>query len=361
MAKRYYRPELDALRFFAFACVFIDHQHSGRPWMQYVIDTGMFGMCIFFMLSAYLIVSILIREKETTGTVSIKRFAIRRILRIWPLYYLVLFAAYLIGLFVPSAYFGGGALFAFSFLLGNVYILSHGWIDGIISPLWSLSVEEQFYLVVPAVARLGGRTALIVISVFTILLAQATLVWEGMHGAIPIVGVWTNSFIQFQFFAAGGLIALWFHGNKLRMLLPSRCALAAFGIGSWLVASMHYHLRSFWPSTARQLVIGYMFLMIGTIAIFLSVLDLDRKIPQPLIYLGKISYGLYLFHPGFVWLLFATGSRWQVLLYFSRHPLQAIPVIFMLTVAAASLSYHFFERPILKYKEKFETVRTRPA
>jgi peptidoglycan/LPS O-acetylase OafA/YrhL len=78
MAKRYYRPELDALRFFAFACVFCAHLRSTTPWVQHIEGLGSFGMCIFFVLSSHLIVTILVRERETTGTVRWKNFAVRR-------------------------------------------------------------------------------------------------------------------------------------------------------------------------------------------------------------------------------------------------------------------------------------------
>jgi peptidoglycan/LPS O-acetylase OafA/YrhL len=123
MAKRYYRPELDALRFFAFSCVFCDHMPINARWYQPIGEAGAFGMCMFFMLSAYLIITILLREKETAGTVNLPAFAIRRVLRIWPLYFLVLFGGYVLGLYFPAgARLSGHAVLAFSFLVGNLYI-----------------------------------------------------------------------------------------------------------------------------------------------------------------------------------------------------------------------------------------------
>ena len=357
MAKRYYRPELDALRFFAFASVFCDHLRIKTPWFQPIRIAGAFGMCMFFMLSAYLIITILLREKDATGTVNLRAFAIRRILRIWPLYFMVLFGAYFIGLhWINSLHIPGHALLAFSFLLGNVYILHHGWI-GPIDPLWSLSVEEQFYLAVPAIVRLGGRRGVILIAVVALLLAYTVLLWPS-HQALKGDNFWVNSFVQFQFFAAGGLLALWLHNRAFTLSLLWRGAFIAIGLASWLEAGKLFGLGTI---SRPHLVVSFLLMLVGTSLLFLSVLDIKVRIPRTLIYLGKISYGLYLFHEFFLWMILRTGAHWPVMGVFARHKLFAIPLAFGLTVAAAAVSYHFFERPILKFKERFETIHTRPA
>jgi peptidoglycan/LPS O-acetylase OafA/YrhL len=359
MAKRYYRPELDALRFFAFACVFCDHLTSRRPWLQHIADTGEFGMCVFFMLSAYLIVTILLREREATGTVSWKNFAIRRILRIWPLYFAVLFLVFVLGQYWHAAHFNRGALIAFSIMLGNLYILHRGWVVGAITPLWSISVEEQFYLAVPLLARFTSRKGMTVICLGTIVFAYFVLLWLGRQGATPVGGVWVNSFVQFQFFAVGGLVALWHPQAKISIL--ARCPLALGGLGLWHISTLHFHLRSGSPSNPKQLVCGYFLVLIGTTMIFLSILGIEGRIPQPLVYLGKISYGLYVFHEVMIYLILDSSQLLPPMYYFQEHRAIAIPLVFCLTVATAATSYHFFERPILKFKERFETIRTRPA
>jgi peptidoglycan/LPS O-acetylase OafA/YrhL len=126
MATRYYRPELDALRCFAFLAVFSGHLSMIQArWYQPIIALGGYGMSIFFMLSAYLIITILLREKETAGTVNLRAFAMRRVLCIWPLYFLVLFAGYFLGRFYHgNATVSGHAVLAFSFLLGNLFIFT---------------------------------------------------------------------------------------------------------------------------------------------------------------------------------------------------------------------------------------------
>lgn len=361
MGKRYYRPELDALRFFAFVCVFCCHQRTHTRWIERLKDAGAFGMCIFFMLSAYLIVTILLREKDETATVNWKSFAVRRILRIWPLYFAVLFLTYGLGHFWPPAHIPGHAVFAFSILLGNAYVISHGWILGVANPLWSLSVEEQFYVAVPMMARLCGRRSLATIFIATIAVAYVVLIWLGHRRAIANPGVWTNSFVQFQFFAAGGLVALYFYSIRFVLPIWARCAIATCGLGLWIIASFAFDLQGLSSLTPRQLVCGYALAMLGTLMIFLSVIDLDIRIPHPLVYLGKISYGLYVFHEFFIELAYDTHYRWPRMINIPTHPLVTIPLVFAATVGTAALSYHFFERPILKFKERFETIRTRLA
>jgi peptidoglycan/LPS O-acetylase OafA/YrhL len=361
MAKRYYKPELDALRFFAFLCVFIYHLRLTEHPLARLRSFGAFGMCIFFMLSSYLIVSILLRERQSTGTVSWKAFALRRVLRIWPLYFFVLFGSYWLGHFWSSSHISGRAVFAFSVLLGNLYILRHGWVLAAVDPLWSLSVEEQFYLAVPLVTRLGGQRTLAGICVATLSFSYVVLAWLGFHGADPLVTVWVNSFVQFQFFAVGGLIALRFYGAKFSCPLLPRCSMTFVGLALWLIVAMRLHLTSPIPSTPKQLLVGYFLLMVGTVLIFLSVLDLDKPIPAPLIYLGKISYGLYIFHEFAIFLVLYPHSRWIPADFVWHHSILASTLTLGLTILMAAISYHFFERPILKYKEHFETIRTRPA
>jgi peptidoglycan/LPS O-acetylase OafA/YrhL len=361
MTKRYYRPELDALRCFAFMSVFCGHLTIIHArWFQPIEAVGGFGMCMFFMLSAYLIITILLREKESTGLVNLRAFALRRILRIWPLYFVVLFLGYALGRYYhASATLSAGAVLAFSFLVGNLYILHNGWL-GPVAILWSLSVEEQFYLAVPAIVRLGGRRGIIAISVAAISFAYIVLLRLGYNGACARV-VWVDSFVQFQFFAAGGLLALWFHGKTLRLSLKQRAALVIIGFALWLEAARLFPIQTLAAARPLPLVSAFALILLGTFLIFLSILDIQLPIPGPLVYLGKISYGLYLFHVFFIWLIFHTYDHWPRLIYFQSHKRIGVPLALGLTIATAALSYHFFERPILKYKERFETIHTRPA
>ena len=102
-------------------------------------------------------------------------------------------------------------------------------------------------------------------------------------------------------------------------------------------------------------------MLLGTFLIFISVLDIQVYIPRPLIYLGKISYGLYVYHSLYIWLVMRNNYGWHFTRFFQHHPKVGAILAFGATVVTASASYHFFERPILRYKLRFEAIRTRPA
>jgi peptidoglycan/LPS O-acetylase OafA/YrhL len=360
MEQRFYHPELDALRAFAFMCVFCCHAPIGNHKFRVIASTGMFSLPLFFVLSSYLIVTILLREREATGTVRMKAFAARRILRIWPLYFLVLFSAYFAGRILPPIHIPGQAVLAFSFLVGNIYTARHGFLP-IITPLWSFSVEEQFYVAVPALTKFGGRRALYTICIVTIAVSYATLVWLGMRGTIFAVGVWTNSLVQFQFFAVGALIALISYKRRFTPPRGARIALCILCAVCWFSSDRFCHVSRWAPSTSSQLILGYVLGLIGTIALFMAVIDVETPIPHWLAYLGKISFGLYLFHDAWLSVVFETFSYWPRMAYFTSHKTQGSLLALFGTIVMAAFSYRFFERPILQYKERFEIIHTRAA
>ena len=168
---RFYHPELDVLRFFAFLMVFLHHAfpHDPRFWttlgvpsfLAHIVAgigaTGAFGVSVFFVLSSYLITELLLREKDLMGTLDVRSFYIRRILRIWPLYFAFLALAVVLQWIVPGQHVTLRAGLWFSLLAGNWFIVFHGFPSSVIFPLWSVSIEEQFYITWPAIVRRGER------------------------------------------------------------------------------------------------------------------------------------------------------------------------------------------------------------
>jgi peptidoglycan/LPS O-acetylase OafA/YrhL len=344
---RFYRPELDVLRFVAFVLVFLTHgpRLNEASWAGHLYNrlagVGVYGLSLFFFLSSYLITELLLQEKERSGRVHLKAFYVRRILRIWPLY----FAGILLGLAL-SAWRNDQFGFSKTELLCFVFFLGYlpGSIKSPIGHLWSISVEELFYAIWPVLSRLPKATLFFVsLAIFPISLALAS--WLAPE-------TWYNPVIQFLFFAAGYMAAICLHRRNWSPIKPVRLTLLVLGVAAWFSISPLYHylpLRCAEPA-------GYVFSAIGCVSFFLSVLGVQiGEILAPVIYLGKISYGLYVFH--LPWLrvidLFVLPRVSQ-----NRFPIH-LATGFLLTIATAALSYRLLEQPFLRLKSRFEFVRTR--
>jgi peptidoglycan/LPS O-acetylase OafA/YrhL len=175
--------------------------------------------------------------------------------------------------------------------------------------------------------------------------------------------VWTNTFVEFQFFAFGTLLSLALRGTTPQLSPALRAGLLLACLGLWLAASEWAGVNEVHPVAAFKLLLGYWFVGFGCIALFLSVYGMPaRWIPAPLVYLGKISYGLYVFHK--LALDFATWilNRVPVHALKTSHTLFAsghIVLGFAMTTGAAMLSYRYFETPFLKLKDKFAVIHTR--
>jgi peptidoglycan/LPS O-acetylase OafA/YrhL len=371
----YYRPELDALRFFAFLCVFTFHRMDyvptdpvHHPWLFQIGNVGPFGVPVFFLLSAFLITELLLRERERTGKIHIKAFYMRRILRIWPLYFVAFFGLALLNHFVPGVGTSDPlAWLAFTFFTGNWYILHHGWIAGSVDPLWSISVEEQFYIVIPMLAAFAGRCAIAIVSCLLLALAYVTVLLYALHPTSGDNGEWTNSFVQFQFFCAGTLLALLLRGRLIRLPVPMRIVGFLLAFGCWFTAVLRFKVQS-WEShpTPVGALLGWVLVLAGAVIFFLSALGTpSRFIPRWLSYLGRISYGLYLVHSLIFFLTFEKAVPYLrralpalVLPAPIRDPVWTL-VVLLLSIAIASLSFHYFERPFLRLKKRFTFVAAR--
>jgi peptidoglycan/LPS O-acetylase OafA/YrhL len=135
MQSKFYRPELDILRFVAFALVFLYHtassirgeMSSGGAIQRFLSDAAMagsYGVDLFFLLSAYLITTLLLREKNRTGTIDTRSFYARRILRIWPIYFLFLLFTLFLSRFT-SVQFPNNAIAPMLLFYGNFWLMFH--------------------------------------------------------------------------------------------------------------------------------------------------------------------------------------------------------------------------------------------
>ncbi len=356
----FYKPELDIVRFLAFFSVFIHHIFPNTkdlylkhfPEFTAVILANIanclgYGLSVFFFLSAYLIATLLMIEHEKYGHIDLKQFYIRRILRIWPLYY--------VGV-------GVGILFAYwrypdqihiyqyyLFFASNLYFHSHPFPGILMGHLWSISTEEQFYIAFPLLILLFRRFFYLPIGIFFILLSLAALTLEGSYGGNDDVVIWTNTFCQFIFFGTGIVCAVFTRNHEIKLSPFLRAS--AFTL-SWVLffcASYFFLLEP--PISIPTTVPGYVLVAVGCVLLLFSVLNAPFKFPAFLVYLGKISYGLYVWHRLGI---FMVG-------HFVSHNVVVELLAIVPTVVISALSYRYFESPFLRLKEKFTHIKSRPA
>lgn len=379
-APRFYRPELDALRLFAFLAVYVCHSipnaftdsisRTGGRVLAVVKDAGNFGVCLFFLLSAFLITELLRRERERSGSIRMRAFYVRRMLRIWPLYFGITIAYAVGGRFFPALRIEPGRLLAYFLLAGNWYIALHPWIQTPLRALWSISVEEQFYLAWPLLAKLGGMRSLVMASLAIVPVSLLTIYVVSLDKHYAYNTVWLNSLTQFQFFAWGALLALAFDGSALRLKGVLRGVMGLSGIALWLLASSIAQIKR--PGalvSSSQFCFGYLLVAAGCILLFLAVFGVSsQRVPRWATYLGKISFGLYVFHET-AFLLADKAQKFtgkflpQVCAWQSEHIFNALIVnkaaALVLTILLATLSYRFWESPFLRLKKRFTLIASR--
>ena len=363
-----YRPELDVMRFFAFLGVFLFHfsrpvdlyvEHGVPRLVATVINAlmqgGVYGVDLFFALSAYLITVLLLREKEATGALDVRSFYLRRILRIWPLYFFFIGVA-LVPAFDPDGEFTARYVVAFLLLAGNWSIVAWGWPGhSIVNPLWTISIEEQFYLLWPPVVRALSRENLVRVAMAMLVFAcLARIVLVFLQGGPN--SVWCNTLARLDPIALGILAAALLRGRLPALGWIARAGMLITGVAALALVANFWKIHA--PDTLEWIptLVGFPVVAASCLMILLSILGISAPLPGSLLYLGKISYGLYVYHAlGNLLSLRLIPVRTDFL-QLAMRPLAA----FAITVALASLSYAVLEKPFLRLKDRFAHVRSRP-
>lgn len=407
-------PGLNALRFFAAMAVLLTHVEfvkkvmyhgdifwikaesriqgtalssmlrEGNPepihWLSpFVTFGGYVGVIFFFVLSGFLITYLLLEEKRVSSDISVGKFYMRRVLRIWPLYYFLVILGFFVFQHIPLLrvvsqedtffnYFRLNLLsyvflvpnFGFSVVMEGVPNLGH---------LWSIGVEEQFYLMWPLFLKFSKRPMRTIWLFLGAVIAFKIASFAVIHvlypgpGLDPDLGIFTPvdyfkrfvGSLKFEAMALGGIGAGWVFYQKKAILdvLFTRPM-------QWLALAGIPIVILFTPT---QLYLGlYLLFSIPSLLIILNVaanpncfFRLEGKIID---YLGKISYGIYMYHLVCITLVFNTLDYylefpkrlegWHTALLYAF----SIP----LTIAVAALSYRYLEYPFIRKKRTFTTV-----
>lgn len=343
-------PSLDGLRAFSFSLVFIAHVGLG-----YIVPGG-FGVTVFFFLSGFLITTLMRMEWEKTGTVSLRKFYMRRVLRILPPFYLVLIVATtLAALGVIRAQPDPRAVIAQFLHYANYWIVSHG--DAGFTPgtgvYWSLAVEEHFYFLFPllylALRKLHATPArqatVLLLFCACALLWRCVLVFV-LHSSIDRTYVASDT--RFDSILFGCALAV--HGNPVLDPTPKREALWKY---VWLPLAALTLLATFVIRDARfRETLRYSLQGVALIPVFVcairyptwSVMNVLNY--KPIAYVGVLSYSLYLVHHV---VFFAIMDRLGATLGLTLCSLLSL----LLSLALAQLLQRTIEKPFAKLRKRF--------
>lgn len=360
----FYHPELDVLRFAAFLAVFMHHglprderlyvnsglSETATQWLLTTKEAGAFGLDLFFALSSYLITELLLREFAARGTFSVSAFYVRRALRIWPLYFTFLaLTIFVIPTLLPADRFGSIYIVSFALFVGNWVCVAQGLPYSVANPLWSISVEEQFYIGWPLLLRFFGVNRLKQLAFAMLIVAVLTRIGLALYG-VEHPGVWCNTIARLDPIALGAILAFVLKGRAPQIGTALRTVLCLTALAIWWLVA-RYLSQDGPGSVATYALSGF-----ASVMLLAAVLRSEARILRVppfswLVYLGRISYGLYVFH------LLALALMAQVMfLPIVRIPLNfelRLGLSFLLTVALAAVSYKLLEQPFLRLKRRF--------
>jgi peptidoglycan/LPS O-acetylase OafA/YrhL len=366
---RAYFPALDGLRAVSFLGVFLWH-YMGLPY-------GWAGVDVFFVLSGFLITGILYDTRDDTH--RIRNFYIRRTLRIFPLYYGVFLGLFLLTPLLHWAwtwqwiawplYLGNFLRFFYPHLnnefvaaFADAHLVSRTYptLDLRLGHFWTLCVEEQFYLLWPwIVFAVRDRRKLIAICAACIVLVPVarTVATAHLPEALVSGGVVLHSTpFRFDTLLVGALIALLFRGSHRKQM--QQAAQAILAVALLCALSLGVYRFGFRPFNIGNLVLNHPWLF-TPIALVSGALMLRTLVPGTIAYrifnprwlrlIGTVSYGAYVFHD------IPHGEYDRVVGHYFHHGAHVMTAVFALvmTLVLAFLSYHFFESPILRLKDRF--------
>ncbi len=349
-------PALDGVRGIAILVVMIYHLELLMPELHPFVKGGFLGVDVFFVLSGFLITSILLSEYEKTSTISLKKFYIRRCLRLIPAFWLFLICLYLFGSFLLPEFQAGLVYGGYDFIYAITYTMNwfsasnHGF-DSNLNHAWSLSIEEQFYII----------WSVVLFKVFSEKRKHKQILFLTL-GFVAVLCISR---------ALRGLL-----GTDMRTLYYSTdtridsllIGCAASMIFIWKMVPVR-ELKSFWFKTLCVVsVIGSLIILFGmshedlelyviglpifnlSVAVMLYWLvsrqeTLVHKILKTRIlrWIGNISYGLYLWH----YLMYEYAKK-----EFATSGSQIL-VGMTLAFAIAATSYYLVEKPFLRLKSRF--------
>ena len=338
--------QLDAVRGLAILLVIAHNTSAKYPslHLQRFFGNGWMGVDLFFVLSGFLITGILADTKDSVGYFT--RFYARRCLRIWPLYYSLIFFMFVV---VPwlrpsdahTVFERSSPWWAYPLFLQNFLVPSSTGATGPLGVTWSLAIEEQFYLVWPWVVRYCSHAQVRCIALAVICLSPALRLYLSLHQ----VELYSNVFCRLDGLMAGALLAL---AVRSASFLPSKFVTLA-----WIAFALAAPLACVTEALNARWLVFSLTAVASTSFVYLSLFSTQKWLQvamtnKPIVYTGTISYGLYL-------LLKITFDRAQAF-HLDQYLLLALPLVLVASYAVAVLSLHLLELPFLRLKRFVEST-----
>lgn len=372
MQNRIYFKNLDALRCLAAFMVVGVHVYEG--WLGYsgypsyftldqnykptgfslfidkFLRNGTLGVDIFFLISGFLICYLLIAEKKQNGTLDLKRFYIRRCLRIWPLYYLVIAISPLIISWMDKA---SPHYLSNLFFYNNFHSIQTGEWTFPFGHLWSICIEEHFYLICPMIVLIVNRKWLpgvfVGLVLISILYRSYAFLFENNWFKLYL-----HTFSRFDALIIGCLAAIWHFESPFK---PTSTKFTRVVILVIFILMMLFDYHFNWESLFMSAFKKYLYLLTAGYLMVNFVFNPSPLFSPPkwINYLGKISFGIYMYSNILVPII---AEKWMK--YFTSPGIAFFAFLSMniiLTVIIAAFSYEFFEKFFLKLKVKFEVIK----
>ena len=339
----HYQPRLDSIRFFAVLLVIFSHWLPTNIVVKMIPNIGNIGVSIFFVLSGYLITANLVKLRKYSLKKAFTIFYINRVLRIFPIYYLLL----LTFLILNISFFDSSYKYYLMYLTNFLVFRTGNW-PGMFSHLWSLAVEEQFYLFWPILVLFFKEKKLDLIILFTFVISiilKLTSFFFVKNQFIDLL-----PFSQFDLFMFGAYLTVKkdylvsrtqeFSQYKLTLSLVFTSILVVITGDNYLIKNISVGFFS-----------TFLILVINFNRTIFKLFDF-----KPFIFLGRISYGLYLYHnfiPLFARNLVGTEKKYilfQKVLPNYNSVVYNLSIEFILLIVLSTLSWYLIEKRFLKLK-----------
>jgi len=366
---------LNAMRFFAAYFVVLHHAEQIRlkyemfNWKFFsIFNNGGFAVTFFFVLSGFLITYLLMKEIKQRKDVAVKKFYVRRILRIWPLYFLLVFIGTLAMPYLLQVIYSQYDMpynfhqVILYFLFFTPFMVNIIFGHHLLEPLWSIGVEELFYLIwAPLVKFLKNHILAILLSVIALKILLLTFIQcsESIHPYMVKV----VQMLQFEAMAIGGLAAyIIFHYKKdisktilfskpVQILFFAVIFLRLMFAGILTENTIIFRFLFNTPIFSNILfIVSFAWLIVNTSLNSHSLLQLNNKV---LNFLGEISYGIYMYH---MLIIFGTVLFLKNILNSMNGMVSSAIFYVIITIGVIFISYlskKYFEDRFLRLKEKF--------